>query len=186
MAYQQSITDRFWRKVDKNGPVPEHMPHLGPCWKWTGACKTRKNGTTSYGTIRSGKQGSAHAHRVSWEINVGAIPDDKPHVLHHCDNPRCVRPSHLWVGTHQDNMDDREAKGRRIPASGSAHGRHTRPECSARGERSGTAKLTDDIVRDIRRRRAAGESLIEIGLCYHIDRTHVWAICARKAWKHVE
>lgn len=101
------IECRFWEKVDKNGPIPVHKPELGPCWVWTGATKD-----TGYGVLRipSTKQ-NALVHVFSWEQENGPVLDGL-FVLHHCDNRPCVRPVHLFTGTHQDNMDDMVAKGR--------------------------------------------------------------------------
>lgn len=95
------LTERFWGKVNKERGFGPN----GDCWEWTG--HRMKFG---YGVIRS--DGKVHkAHRISYSINIAPIPDDLM-VCHHCDNPACVRPDHLFVGTHQDNMDDRMAKGR--------------------------------------------------------------------------
>lgn len=85
---------RFWVKVDKTNA----------CWYWTGAKNNR-----GYGNVRIASK-YLLAHRVSYAIAYG-IPDDM-NVLHKCDNPACVRPNHLFLGTHQDNMDDMVAKGR--------------------------------------------------------------------------
>ena len=100
------LGERFWSKVDKNGPVPEHMPHLGPCWLWTAA---RQQGS-GYGLF--GMHGaSALAHRVVWELAHGEIPPDL-FVLHQCDTRACVRPDHLFLGNHQENMTDMVNKRR--------------------------------------------------------------------------
>ena len=80
--------------------------HPSGCWLWFKAIVT--NG---YGQIRNGAGKRPPAHRVSWEIYRGAIPDGL-WVLHKCDVRNCVNPDHLFLGTHQDNVDDREAKGR--------------------------------------------------------------------------
>jgi hypothetical protein len=101
----RAAADRFWEKVNKRGPVPKHRPKLGPCWVWTGG-----KSDTGYGLFwQSG--GVARAHRVAWELERGPIPSGLD-VLHACDNPACVRPSHLSVGTKSENASDREAKGR--------------------------------------------------------------------------
>lgn len=97
---------RFWEKVDKNGPIPAHCSELGPCWIWTAA----NNG--SYGILSvPGSKEKVRAHGYSWELHNGPIPDGL-WVLHQCDNRICVRPTHLFLGTHQDNMNDMVAKGR--------------------------------------------------------------------------
>lgn len=100
-------TDReanFWSFVDPNGPIPAHRPKLGRCAEWTGA---RSYG---YGSLRVRNVQWA-AHRLAWTLAQGPIPVGMQ-VLHHCDNPPCCRPSHLFLGTYQDNVDDRQAKGR--------------------------------------------------------------------------
>lgn len=98
---------RFWRQVNKNGPIPSHMPHLGNCWIYTGA----KFNKLPYGHFKDGDGKDVTAHRFSWKLLFGDIPKGK-NVLHHCDNPPCVRPDHLWLGSSQDNSDDRQKKGR--------------------------------------------------------------------------
>lgn len=104
--YTESIEDRFWPYVDKDGPVPVHAPELGPCWLWTGS----KN-NHGYGQIRIEYQ-CLMAHRVAWVLtNLKPIPS-KLHLLHACDNPACVNPEHTCPGTRFDNMQDAASKGR--------------------------------------------------------------------------
>lgn len=97
---KRPLAARFWEKVDKRG--------LDECWPWLAGTDGR-----GYGTIGPGREhvSDLKAHRVSYELNVGPIPAGM-HVLHHCDNPPCVNPAHLWVGTDADNMHDMLAKGR--------------------------------------------------------------------------
>ena len=97
--------DRFWshvRKTDK-------------CWVWTGVPANH-----GYGQFRVGDKKKL-VHRLSWEMANGPIPDGLC-VCHHCDNPICVRPEHLFLGTKQQNHDDMLAKGRRNVAKGQCHG----------------------------------------------------------------
>jgi hypothetical protein len=95
---QTPLIDRLWAKVDKTGD----------CWIWTGACDSK-----GYGRIGAGGRGGrlVRPHRVVYEAEHGAIPEGM-YVCHHCDNPPCVRPEHLFLGTNQDNQLDAVAKGR--------------------------------------------------------------------------
>lgn len=99
-----SVADRFWAKVN-----------IGPdCWEWVGA-RTSVRGVRTYGVFwLHGK--NVPSHRVSFELHFGTLPSGK-FVLHKCDNPGCVRPTHLFAGTHTDNMRDMLSKGRgpRLP-----------------------------------------------------------------------
>ena len=120
---KRSDEDRFWDKI-KRGSNDE-------CWEWT-ACRIKDG----YGHVQFGGQLQL-AHRVSWRLAHGPIPDGFL-VCHNCDNPSCVNPNHLWLGTHQQNMDDMAAKCRR-----SRHG-------APRGIKNGSGKLTDAQIAGIR------------------------------------
>lgn len=97
------LEQRFWAKVDKRGS--------DECWEWTGA-RLRSRGELWYGQVHRGGV-TAYAHRVAWELANGPVPDGL-HVRHKCDNPACVNPAHLEVGTHQDNVNDMVARGRHV------------------------------------------------------------------------
>lgn len=100
------------------------MPHMTtPCWQWIGRKLKSK---FAYGyfdvLIETNHSKSVYAHRISWELtNNQAIPKGL-YVLHHCDNPSCVNPDHLFLGTYQDNSDDMIRKGRDVHAKGENHG----------------------------------------------------------------
>lgn len=138
------LADRFWKYVEKTDE----------CWKWVGA-KT----FYGYGAIQSGGKGGRvlRANRVSWELHFGPIGNELQ-VLHKCDNPGCVNPDHLFLGTPADNAADRTAKGRtrvgRIP-----------------GEKHHQAKLKNEQVIDIRAKYAAGQiSLSRLATEYGVSK----------------
>lgn len=107
----RTVAERFWPKVDKNGPVVR--AELGPCWVWTGCQDDRGRGQIS------APGGKVRVHRLAWTLCNGEIPGGSS-VLHRCDNPRCVNPEHLFLGTQADNIHDMWSKGRAVmPAPGS-------------------------------------------------------------------
>ena len=122
----------------------------GECWAWTGHATERGYGMIdlkNYAVPRS----IVLVHRLVYEICVAPIPDGLC-VLHHCDNPPCCRPDHLFLGTDQDNADDKVAKGRQ------ATGQDVRANHDhLKGETVKTSHLTGLDVLEIRRREAAGE-----------------------------
>lgn len=145
------------------------------CWEW--APKPQMHG---YGRI-SRVRGNLYAHRASYEINVGPIPPGML-VCHRCDNRRCVRPDHLFLGDDRSNARDRDAKGRHryvLPPSAT-------PEQRARGSAHGNAKLSEVLVRQIKSRIAAGEPQVSIARDLGVAKTTVNGIKMGKAWKHVE
>lgn len=136
---------RFWRKVDKGAD----------CWLWTASEKS-----TGYGAFTLRKR-SVAAHRASWELHFGEIPVGIQ-VLHRCDNPKCVRPEHLFLGTQRENMWDASRKGHIVQA-----------------------KLTVEKVIELRAAAKAGVSLAELARRYGVtDRTIAFAI-NRATWAHV-
>lgn len=165
------LAERFWKKIDKNGTTPAHRPDLGPCWIWTGS---RDN--HGYGQIReSGKRGRLlKAHRVAYAIAHGAVGDDVL-VCHHCDNPSCVRDSHLFVGTSADNSQDAAAKGRLVFQ---AH-----PERHPRGERVGGVKLTREQVDEIRRLHSSGWTQTRLAARFGVTQANVSEIVRGRTWR---
>ena len=116
-----SMEERFWRKVDKNGPAPEHVPELGRCWVWTAGVFRYPSGGI-YGAFSINHQNQA-ASRVALSWQLGRPLGDGMSALHKCDNTLCVRndgdSSHLFEGTQADNMADMVNKGRSL--SGDRH-----------------------------------------------------------------
>lgn len=168
--YQRPTAEtRFWNKVNKNGPL--HPVLKTKCWVWTGATLKCKNG--GYGLLTANGRAGFLAHRYSYTINVGTIPEGL-NVCHECDNPSCVRPDHLFVGDNRANAADRDAKGRQVV-------RH--------GEEFTHAKLTDEIVRQIRRRyipRHPFHGGRAMGREFGVSKTVIRWVLSRKIWKHVE
>lgn len=179
MAGRKNTLATFMERVDENGPTPGHMMHLGQCWLWMGS-RDRKG----YGQIRAFGR-SMRAHRASWMFFIGPIPLNTPCVLHRCDNPACVRPDHLWVGTNLDNVRDREAKGRSsrefVALMRTQEGIARLP----RGENHPRAKLTEDHVRAIRQSHAGGLSPVRIAAEYGVTDRAVHLVVSRRTWKHV-
>lgn len=203
--YTPAFLARFWAKVDRDGSVIH--PDLGPCWPSSSA--PTKAGYARYGL----NYALIYAHHISWEIHFGPIPDGLK-VLHHCDNPPCVRPDHLFVGTQADNMRDMRAKARHShgeahraimrekAARGDRNGSRThperligrkmkpftiRPDLIRRGEASGHVTLTEAIVREMRRAWDAGEATqAQLAARYNVTQTNISLIVRRKSWQHVE
>ena len=153
------LADRFWEKVDKNGPIIR--PELGPCWVWTASLRD-----TGYGQLMiTETRIPEKAPRIAWFLEHGEWPPDDKQVCHKCDNRPCVRPDHLFLGTNDDNIRDKIAKGRQ-----------------PRGIQQ--SDLTVDNVLTIR--RLAGElPQTVIGTLFGIDQSSVSHIVTRRSWAHV-
>ncbi len=122
----KSLLQRYQEKINKNGPIPKHVPHLGPCHPWTGYCdKPHGYGRINVGRYKDGKYSSYPdlAHRRGYELLIGPIPPGMC-VCHHCDNPACQNPAHWFLGTNEQNVDDRHKKDRDAHIQGEAHVKH--------------------------------------------------------------
>jgi hypothetical protein len=156
---------RFWAKVEKTDG----------CWVWTGGKFVR-----GYGSFRPGRRGDAsvRAHRFSWELTNGPIPEGMI-VCHRCDNPSCVRPDHLFLGTNQDNTTDARRKGRLRPP-------RTAFERRSRGEKHWAAKLTWATVAAIRTAASAGQSQRSLARRYGVNRVTIRNVVRGTTWKEKE
>ncbi len=155
---------RFWSKVS--------MPSPDACWEWQRARKG--TGRNAYGVYGLTKTRTIKAHRYSWEFWFGPIPTDGPGphgwcVLHRCDNPPCVNPAHLFLGTQPQNVADMRAKER----------------CQM-GEECAWSKLTEEKVRDIRRRIQAGERATVLGKEYGVGWQQIGRIARGTRWAWVK
>jgi hypothetical protein len=159
MAYKaRPVAERFWEKVDKSGD----------CWVWTASKQP-----AGYGKFVVTKGSSpVNAHRLSYELEVGPIPNGMQ-ILHRCDNPSCVRPSHLFPGTQSDNMQDMRAKGRW----------QYKPR-NQTGERNPNSILSDAEVAAMLRDLANGGRPVSVARKYGIEYRTLWAIRRRKAAAH--
>lgn len=163
---QADVAKRFWEKVHKGDAADA-------CWVWV-ASTTRRG----YGTIRIGGRQLA-AHRLSWELHNGPISDGL-FVCHRCDNPMCVRPDHLWLGSHTENMQDMVAKGRRVD------GPSLNPEQRARGASHGCARLSNEDVVAMRALYDAGDaSAKELAERFGLSLRHTFKIVRRQSWRHL-
>lgn len=146
----------FWSKVDKRSATS--------CWEWTGA--KNRHGYGNFFHDRS----SWKAHRFSYLIAHGEIPDNL-HVLHECDNPPCVNPAHLRIGTAKDNMFDRDSRGR---------------QADHRGIYNGRAKLREIDVIKIFTLQKSGQLQTEIATRLGVSQSTISRIIRGDGWRHVE
>ena len=154
----RSLVDRFWDKFER--------PAEG-CWNWMASCYT--NG---YGKIGYGPACRSHisVHRLAWMLWNGPIPDGLD-VLHTCDNRKCVRPDHLFLGTQKDNMQDMYNKGRAIVPD-------------RRGSHNGRAKLTALDVVEIRILYATGYySHQDLAHRYGVGRSTIGHVINNYTWR---
>lgn len=163
------LSERFWSKVDIRGS--------DDCWEW----KSGKRKGKGYGAfLFNGK--NELAHRIAWILAFDGVPEGI-YVLHRCDNPGCVNPKHLFLGTHQDNMEDMVAKNRQ--ASGDRQGLSADPTKAARGERHGRATITEDQAKAIKSYGWQGCRASNISIFMDIDQQVVSKILRGRTWKHI-
>jgi len=160
----------------------------------TTGCRLWLGGTTKagYGRIGLGRRGvSRYAHRVAYELVYGPIPDGLC-VCHHCDQPCCIEPSHLFAGTKADNSRDMVSKRRHLAAirpwrcRGNPHPHRVDPADHPLGERCANSKLTADQVTEIRRRGATGGKARALAAEFGVSREVIYGIFNRKRWSWLE
>jgi len=169
---------RFWRKARvaviehwTTGPRPDYYEWKG-CFEWTGSKEQH-----GYGRFWSNERRKVvPAHHMAWRLEHGVFPPDGLFLCHRCDNPPCVNPAHLFVGTASDNMQDCVAKGRY---------QKKRVGNFRRGAGVVQARLYEAAIPLIREAAASGEPLSAIARRYGVNRTTVTAIVRRKTWRHV-
>jgi hypothetical protein len=164
MSTAPGLADRHLLSMSLNDVVRflEKVDRSSDCWTWKGTMHS-----AGYGVFGVRRGAQVKAHRAAYFIANDEIHGDQL-VCHRCDNPRCVNPSHLFLGTFADNKADCVAKRR--------HGF---------GERNGRAKLTESSVREIRARRLLGESLRSISKAFGVSKPVVAQVCSRERWGHV-
>jgi len=150
---KRPLASRFWEKVAFLGTGSDD------CWEWRGAKNSR-----GYGVIGvAGK--NVLAHRVSWELANGPIPEGLC-VLHHCDNPSCMNPAHLFLGTNADNSNDMVAKGRQ-----------------ARGEEIRNGKFMEKDIYQVRDLLEKGWLQREVAGLFNVSRAAISHIATGAAWE---
>jgi hypothetical protein len=177
MGRPKMTAKEFWSKVDKNGPVPEHKPELGPCWLWTGCTNTAGYGATSWNYKYT------QTHRLAYQLTHGEIPEGL-NCLHRCDNPRCCNAeSHLFLGTNQNNADDMVEKNRQ--SQGAKHSAAILPN-RPRGEENAMHKTTNEDVVEMRRLYAETKIPIpEIAAQFRLSEHTAEKAIRGETWKHL-
>jgi len=159
--------ERFWEKVDKNGPTPDPAVYgaIGPCWMWTASINSDGYGNFWGGSASKGD--IIKAHRIAWEIQTGKIPVTQ--VLHKCDMPGCVNPLHLIEGDQLENIRQMKERGR-----------------AAKGSKNGNAKLTESQVQQIKHVLGVGGlTQIQLADAFGVCRETIGDINTGKTRSHI-
>jgi hypothetical protein len=154
---KRNVNERFWEKVN--------ILSEEECWEWKAYVIPDKG----YGTFWYMGE-NTFSHRMSWFLANGNIPSGLE-VLHRCDNPPCVNPRHLFLGTQKDNMQDMIQKGRRFLMIGELH--------------ANSVLTANDVIEIRRRRKETGEHYDSIGRDFNLHSNYARDICTYKTWKHL-
>lgn len=153
MSTNKTPAELFWSKVNKTST----------CWLWTASTRGKGyGGFHSHGVMYA-------AHRFSWILKHGSVPEGL-HVLHRCDNPACVRPSHLFLGTNADNVADKMSKKRHR---------------NLQGEKHPLSKLTDQDVKQIRKLQSEGALHRELAKQFNVTKGTIGFIIRQETWTHI-
>lgn len=151
------VEDGFWAKTDRTTG----------CWRWKGS-HDRLGYGLSYRPKSAGSPRFERAHRKAWRLTHGPIPEGM-HVLHSCDVRDCINPDHLWIGTHQDNMKDRNDKGK-----------------NCYGESNGNSRLTKNKVTMIRKAYAlGGVTQTQLAKQFNVTGMVISKIVRGIMWRHI-
>jgi hypothetical protein len=196
MDQRPKLAKRFLKYVD--------LSDLHGCWAWTGSLQ-HGYGQLNLKSLSTGKWAPVRANRIAYALFRGRVPEGL-HVLHSCDNPKCVRSDHLHLGTDKDNMQEASQRGR--IASGDRHGTRThrdvylralekareslpngddhwmrrRPGCQ-KGSKNYGSKLNEEKAREIKDRLSGGESQVSIARDYGVHPGTVGHISQGRTWK---
>lgn len=154
---RNALTELFWRNVE--------IRTESECWLWLGCLDEDGYGRANFYTV-SGKRVRI-AHRIAYELFYKQAPGELQ-VCHKCDNPPCVNPHHLFLGTHKENHADKKRKGR-APV----------------GDRNWMAALTEKEIPNVRRLRSEGLTCDQLARRYGVSAVAISKICRRETWKHV-
>lgn len=193
MLIAEKDRQRFWSKVDRNGPMPSAYTGLTtPCAVWVGSKHNQ-----GYGQFKF-RNKTWKAHRVAWMMTNDAEIPEGLIICHKCDNPGCVNGDHLFYGTDQDNADDMVAKGRACkgerhkllcsqpPRHAGEEWRRLHPAKNRpRGEKFWKVKLREKDIAEIRDLYNFGFNQREIGKIYGVGQTAIGGVILRRTWKHI-
>lgn len=156
----KTLEQAFWAKVQKAG--------ADECWPWTGAA-----GPSGHGQLRFRKK-HTRATAVAWKFAHGDWPPTGKHLCHKCDNPPCCNPAHLFLGTPKDNMQDCIDKGR------------FRFLAPRRGVLNNKARLTWELVAEVRRRYSASETISELARLLGFARSTLREVVNGRNWQSAD